>query len=83
MKQYKGYYIDKVIFNNEKEVDAFLEKQAIDAYKTACELFSIHSTIENSLFCNEKAEYLVNNFGYTWEQIEELEIQVFQSQKIA
>ena len=77
MKQYKGYYIDKVIFNNEKEIEAFLEKQAIEAYKTACKIFASHSTMENSIYCDEKAQILVNNFGYTWEQIEQLEIQAY------
>lgn len=77
MKQYKGYYIDNVIFNSEAQIDTFIERQAVDAYKTACELFAHNSTMENSIFCNEKAEILVNQFGYTWEQIEALEIEVY------
>lgn len=77
MKQYKGYYIDKVIFNNEKEIDEFLEKQALEAYITACKIFNSHCTIESSISCDEKAQILVNNFGYTWEQIEQLEIQAY------
>lgn len=79
MKQYKGYYIDNVIFNNEAEIDAFLEKQAIDAYKLACELFAERPTIENSIYCDEKAERLVNQFGYTWDQIEALEIDAYKT----
>ena len=74
MKQYKGYYIDKVIFNSEHDIDEFIRNQAIKAYKDAVEMFAIHSTIENSLWCEEKAERLVNQFGFTWEQVEELEI---------
>ena len=74
MKQYKGYYIDKVIFKSEHEIDEFIRNQAIKAYKDAVEMFAIHSTIENSLWCEEKAERLVNQFGFTWEQVEELEI---------
>lgn len=79
MKQYKGYYIDNVIFHNEKEIDTFLEKQAVDAYKLACKVFAEHSTMENSLYCEEKAERLVNTFGYTWEQVEEIEIEVYKT----
>lgn len=79
MKQYKGYYIDHVIFNNEQEIDTFLEKQALDAYKKACELFVQHSTMANSIYCDEKAERLVNTFGYTWEQVEEIEIEVYKT----
>lgn len=75
MKQYKGYYIDNVIFNSTEEIDSFLEKQAVDAYKMACKLFAEHRTIGNSITCDEKAERLVNQFGYTWEQVEEIEIE--------
>ena len=60
MRKYKGYYIDKVIFSNEDEIDEFIKSEAIRAYKQSVELF-------------------VNQFGFTWEQIEELEIQVMKS----
>lgn len=79
MTQYKGYYIDNVIFGSKEDIDRFLEKQAFDAYKLACEYFAEHSTVEASIYCNEKAECLVKNFGYTWEQLEEIEISVFEA----
>ena len=79
MRQYKGYYIDKVIFNNEDEIDEFIKSEAIRAYKQSVKLFVNQSTIENSIYCDDKAEILVNQFGFTWEQIEELEIQVMKS----
>ena len=79
MKQYKGYYIDKVIFNNEDEIDEFIKSEAIRDYKQSVELFVNHLTIKNSIYCDDKAEILVNQFGFTWEQIEELEIQVMKS----
>lgn len=79
MRKYKGYYIDKVIFNNEDEIDEFIKSEAIRDYKQSVELFVNHSTIENSIYCDDKAEILVNQFGFTWEQIEELEIQVMKS----
>lgn len=79
MKQYKEYYIDKVIFNNEKEIDEFLKAQAIEAYKQAVELFVNHSTMETSIYCDDKAEILVNQFGFTWEQVEALEIETLKS----
>ena len=75
MKQYKGYYIDNVIFHNEKEIDAFVEKQAVVAFKNAVRFFCEQPTPGNSMYQDEKANILVNNFGYTWEQVEELEIQ--------
>lgn len=79
MKQYNGYFIDNVIFNSEAEIDSFIEKQAVDAYKTACKLFANHSTMANSIYCSEKAETLIKRFGYTWEQVEALEIETYKT----
>ena len=31
--------------------------------------------MEAGVYCSEKAEYLVNNFGYTWEAVEALEVE--------
>lgn len=75
MKQYKGYYIDNVIFHNEEEIDAFVKQQAVESYKKAIKYFCENSTMSASMYVEEKAEVLVNQFGYTWEQVEELEIQ--------
>ena len=33
----------------------------------------------NSIYCNEKAEILVNQFGYTWEDIEAIEIETLEA----
>lgn len=74
MKQYKGLYIDKVIFNSEAEIDAFFKEQAINDYKTAVEVFAINHTMEASILCDDKAGYLVENFGLTWEEVEQIEI---------
>ena len=79
MKNYKGYYIDKVIFNNEKEIDDFMKDNAINAYRQAVELFAIHSTMENSIYCDERADILVNKFGFTWEDVEALEIKTLKA----
>lgn len=74
MKQYKGYYIDNTYFHNEAEIDKFLENKAVEAYITAVKVFLINCTMEASIYVNKMAERLVNNFGYTWEQVEEIEI---------
>lgn len=78
MKQYKGYYIDKVIFHNEREIDEFLKEQAIKSYKEAVKMFAANSTIEASVWCDDKAETLVDQFDFTWEQIEEIEIEALE-----
>jgi hypothetical protein len=79
MKNYKGYYIDNVIFHSTEEIDEFLRNQAIEAYKKAVELFASHSTLENSIYADSKAEVLVNLYGFTWNDVEELEIATLQA----
>ena len=82
MKQYKGYYIDHVYFNSEAEIDAFVEKKAVEAYKMAIELFASAAASDlmaRSIYADEKAEALVNQFGYTWEQVEEIETSVYKN----
>lgn len=75
MTNYSGYYIDGVYFNSKADIDKFVKQQAVEAYKQACGYFSNHPTMEAGVYCSEKAEYLVNNFGYTWEAVEALEIE--------
>lgn len=73
MRQYKGYYIDHVVFNSKADIDKFLEREAVRAHEKACKYFADHPSMEASNYCMEKAEILVKLFGYTWEQVEELE----------
>lgn len=70
MKQYKGYYIDHVIFNSKADIDAHIKAQAIESYKRAAELFDTHKTIENAYYIDQLAERLINQFGMTWEEVE-------------
>lgn len=78
MKFYRGYYIDNCIFHNTKDIDKFVERQAIEAHRKAYMYFINHSTIEASIYCDHKAEYLVKQFGYTWAQINELELKAIE-----
>lgn len=77
--QYKGYFIDHVIFNSKADIDRFIEEQAVEAYKTAVYVFAIRGTMEASIYMMEKAEVLVKQYGYTWDQVEEIEISVYQA----
>lgn len=79
MRNYKGYYIDNIIFHSIEEIDEFVKNQAIEAYKRAVELFASHSTIENSIYADSRAEILVNRYGFTWGDIEDLEISTLQA----
>lgn len=79
MKKYMGYYIDGVIFTSKQDIDNFLKETAIKQFKTAVELFAEHPSIEASMWQTEKAERLVDAYGYTWEQVEEIEISVLKT----
>lgn len=79
MKQYKGYYIDNVIFNSKEDIDKFIESEAVNAYRKSVEYFANHPTMEASSYSSDKAEVLVNKFGYTWEQVEAIEIETLEA----
>lgn len=76
-RQYKGMYIGQGCFNSKEEIDRFLESQAVYAYKIACEIFMKDKDYEAAAYADEKAERLVNQFGYTWEQIEAIESDIY------
>ena len=75
MKQYKGYYIDKVIFNNETEIDAFIKKQTIEKYQQLCKMFADNSCMELIVMMAPYEEKLHNEFGLSYEEIEQIEIE--------
>lgn len=77
MTQYKGYYIDGSTFKNKADVDAFRESENVRLYIIAVEAFAHNKTPAAAALVDEYAEKLVNNFGYTWEQVEEIEKQVY------
>ena len=77
MKQYKGLYVDNAIFNTTQEIERFLEAQAIEAYKTAVKMSNKDMRIESALYADEKAEVLVSQYGYNWEQIEAMEAEIY------
>ena len=79
MRNYRGYYIDGFTFKNEQEIDAFIEKQAVDGYKRDVKLFAADPSMEGSIAAGESAERLVKQFGYTWEQVEAIEIEVYEA----
>ena len=79
MKQYKGYYIDGVVFSSKKDIDIFLKNQAVSAYRKAVEYFANHSTMEASIYCDDKARNLVDNFGFTYQEVEDIEIETLKA----
>lgn len=79
MKQHKGYYIDHIHFHSEADIDDFVKRQAIDRYKLMCRRFAECSSMELSILMSEQADKLHNQFGMDYNEIEALEIEVFQA----
>lgn len=79
MRTYRGYYIDGAIFTSKTDIDNFLRDQAVKSYKMAVELFANDMSLEKSIYADEKAENLVNNFGFTWEEVEAIEVSTLQN----
>lgn len=77
MTQYKGYYIDHIYFNSEAEIYAHIKQKAVNEYQRRIIYFSDHPTIEASIFCTEQADLLHNNFGFSYEEIEAIEIAAY------
>jgi hypothetical protein len=74
MKQYKGYYIDHVYFHSEADIDARIKQQAVEKFAQLNRYFARHSTMEACILCSEQADRLHNIFGFSWEEIEAMEI---------
>lgn len=79
MTTYKGYYIDGVIFASKADIDNFLKEREVERFKKAVESFAHHPSMECAMWQTGRAENLVNNYGYTWGQVEALEIEVLRT----
>lgn len=79
MKKYKGYYIDKVFFNNESEIDEFVKQQEIREYKIRCQIFAINKNMGASIYADEQAEKLNREYGISWEELEQMEIEAYKT----
>ena len=75
MKQYKGYYIDKVIFHNEKEIDHFIKSETIKKYQQLCKMFADDACMELINMMIPFSDRLHREFGLSYDEIEQLEIE--------
>lgn len=75
MRQYKGYYIDKVIFHNENEIDAFIKNKAIEKYQMLCKMFANKADNALAAIMVEHEDRLHDIFGLSYEEIEQIEIE--------
>ena len=77
MTQYKGYYVDHIYFNSKDEIDAHIKQKAVEEYQRRIRYFADHSTMEACIFCSEQADLLHNNFGFSYDEIEAIEIAAY------
>ena len=77
MTQYKGYYIDHIYFHSKAEIDDHIKQQAVEAYQRLIRYFADHSTMAVSIKCSESADRLHNIFGFSYEEIEAIEIAAY------
>ena len=77
MKQYKGYYIDHIHFNNETEIDNFIKQQEVDRFIRYNKIFASNPTMEASVICSDQADRLHNIFGFSYEELEKIENTAF------
>ena len=77
MKQYKGYCIDRIHFNNETEIDNFIKQQEVDRFIRYNNFFASNPTMEASVICSDQADRLHNIFGFSYEELEEIENAAF------
>lgn len=73
MRQYKGYYIDGVVFNSKQEIDEFIKRELVERYQQYSRMFWENSTMELSSMMSDLADVLVKQYGLSWDEIEEME----------
>ena len=79
MKQYKGYYIDKVNFNSKAEIDGFIKAQTIKKYQLLCEMFAKNASMELIVMMEPYEKRLHDECGLSYEEIEEIEIKAYKA----
>ena len=76
-QSYKGKYIGPGCYTSRAEVDEALKREAVEYVKLVAKLFLIH---KNHATANELAnaeKHLVDDYGYTWEEAEAIEIEAY------
>lgn len=82
MIQYIGLYTNNVTLlskDDKDDIDEFLKECAIASYKIAIRLYIEKHSNAIAEIINEQAEYLVNHYGFSWDDVEDLEDEVMQN----
>lgn len=80
MKSYKGFVIDHVFFNSEKDIDEHLKKMAVERFEFLCKAFVELPKDARAISADidEQADKLVNQFGFTYAELDAIENRVFE-----
>ena len=76
-QSYKGKYIGPGCYSSRAEVDEALKREAVENVQMLAELFLIHKNYATAQALADAQQRLVNHFGYTWEEAEAIENEVF------
>ena len=76
-QSYKGKYIGPGCYSSRAEVDEAIEREAMESVKLYAELFCINKNAATAADLFQVEENLVDNFGYTWEEVDAIEAQAF------
>lgn len=78
MIKYKELYIDHIYYHRKEEIDEAIKQREIENYKMRCEIFAMHKTMEAGIFADEQAQKLHDEFGISWEELEQIEVEAYQ-----
>ena len=76
-QSYKGEYIGPGCFSSRAEIDEALKRAAVENVQMLAELFIIHKNYATAAALADAQQRLVDNFGYTWEEAEAIEIEAY------
>ena len=76
-QSYKGKFIGPGCYSSRAEVDEALKREAVESVKLYAELFCIHKNATTAADLFEVEGNLIDNFGYTWEEVNVIEAQAF------
>ena len=79
MKQYRGYYIDRVNFHSTSDIDDFIKDLAISRLTVYCHAFHLNRTTEAALILSDHEDWMVRNCGMTPAEVEDIEIAAFEA----
>ena len=77
MTRYKGYYIDHVVFNSKKDIDAFVKQSIIDKIKQFNKMmlssrYSDAEKIQLVSMISDRERRLHEEFEMSWDDIEKI-----------